>query len=74
MNQPKPMDSLHRTMPEIGVTRLAVIFANLIAATAAGLTLVDVLDSSVVLGGAILTAIVALLVQLTVQYRGYRHG
>ena len=68
------MDSLHCTMPEIGVTRLAVIFANLIAATAAGLTLLGVLDSNVVLGGAILAAIIVMLFQLGMQYRGRKQA
>mgnify|MGYP000622154780 FL=1 len=61
-------------MTKIGVQQLAVIFANLTAATAAGLTLLGVLDNSIVLGGAILAAIVVISFQLGVQYCGLKRA
>jgi hypothetical protein len=57
-------------MAKIGFPRLAVIFTSMTAATAAGLTLLGVLDSNIILGGAILAAIIALSFRLGTQYRG----
>jgi hypothetical protein len=61
-------------MTKIGFQRLTVIFANLTAAIAAGLTLLGVLDSSVVLGGAILAAIIVISFQLGMQYRARKQA
>jgi len=61
-------------MTKIGFQQMAAILANLIAGIAAGLTLLGVLDSSVVLGGAILAAIIVASFQLGVQYRGYKQA
>jgi len=61
-------------MTKIGYQELAAIFATLTAATAAGLTLLGLLNSSVVLGGAILAAIITISFQLGVQYRGRKQA